>query len=212
MTEAKSTIPHFRLVSEIEVDALLELRTELCACDPTPKISLNDLLIKACATALIDVPQLNIQWVDTEIRQFVDADISVATAVVDGLLTPIIFGANRKSVREISREVRELASRARQNTLKMSEIAGGSFSISNLGMFGVRQFDAIVNSPQCAILAIGAARPSVVVTQDRAIRIATVLCATLSVDHRAIDGATAARFCAVLKACIEKPDWLRAAL
>jgi len=205
MTEAMRTIPHFRLVADIEVDALLELRRELRECDPDANLSLNDLLIKACATALMEVPAINLQWRDNELHQYRTADISVVTAVEGGLSTPIIRRAESKSVWEISREVKELTSRAAKNTLKMEEVFGGSFSISNLGMHGVDQFDAIINPPQCAILAIGAARSRVVVSPERETRIATLMRATLSLDHRAIDGVTGAAFLSALRKPVEQP-------
>lgn len=209
MTEAKRTIPHFRLTVEIEVDAMMGLRKELLARNPNANVSLNDLLIKACATALMNKPAVNIQWVEGEIHQYHTADISVVIAVEGGLSTPIIRSAESKTIWEISREVKQLASRASNNTLKMNEILGGSFSVSNLGMYGVDQFDAIVNPPQCAILSIGRAKPSMVVSESGEARIATVLRATLSVDHRAIDGTTGAKFLKTLRQVAEQPrDWL----
>lgn len=208
MAEAKRTIPHFRLTVEIDVDALLELRRRLRAkhSDTTP--SLNDFLIKACAGALMETSAINIQWMEGEIRQFRTADISVVTALEDGLSTPIVRNAEHKTVWEISREVRELAARAAKNALKMHEIIGGSFSISNLGMHGIDQFDAIVNPPQCAILAVGVAKPSVIVSAEKEMRIANVMRATLSADHRAIDGAVGAAFLARLRERIEHPQCL----
>jgi pyruvate dehydrogenase E2 component (dihydrolipoamide acetyltransferase) len=206
MTEAKQTIPHFRLSVNLEVDALLELRKELQGANPEEKLSLNDLLVKACAMALMDTPGVNVQWAQDEIHQYRAADISVVTAIEGGgLSTPIIRSAESKTVWEISREVKALITRAAQNALRMDEIAGGSFSISNLGRYGVDQFDAIINPPQCAILAIGAAKPRVVVAHARETRIATVLKATLSVDHRAIDGATGAAFLSALRQRVEQP-------
>lgn len=209
MTEAKRTIPHFRLVADVEVDALLGVRKQLREQDPDARLSLNDLLIKACASALMDTPALNIQWVDGEIHQYRTADISVVTAIEGGLSTPIIRSAESKTIWEISREVKALTARAAKNALKMHEIVGGSFSMSNLGMYGVDQFDAIINPPQCAILAVGAAKPRVVVSAERETRIATILRMTLSADHRAIDGATGAAFLAALRHRLEDPTQLR---
>jgi pyruvate dehydrogenase E2 component (dihydrolipoamide acetyltransferase) len=212
MVEAKRTIPHFHLSSDMELDALIELRKELQEAKPEANPSLNDLLIKACATTLMDAPAINIQWAEKEIHQYRSADISVVTALEGGgLSTPIIRSADSKSIWEISREVKELTARAKQNALKMDEIAGGSFSISNLGMYGIDQFDAIINPPQCAILAVGAAKSRTVVSCERETRVATVLTATLSCDHRAIDGATGAAFLSALRHRIEQPEHLRPA-
>jgi pyruvate dehydrogenase E2 component (dihydrolipoamide acetyltransferase) len=209
VAEAKRTIPHFRLVADIEVDALLEIRKELQARNLKARLSLNDLLIKATATALMDIPAVNVQWAETEIHQYHNADISVVIALEGGgLSTPIIRSAQTKSIWEISREVKELTTRAARNALKTEDILGGSFSVSNLGMYGVEQFDAIINLPQCAILAVGAAKPRVLTSSERAIRIATVLRATLSVDHRAIDGATGAAFLSALRQRLEQPGHL----
>jgi pyruvate dehydrogenase E2 component (dihydrolipoamide acetyltransferase) len=203
MAESKRTIPHFRLSADLEVDALLELLEQLRQRNREVKLSLNDLIIKACAMALMDTPAVNIQWADTQIHQFRTVDISVVTAVEGGLSTPIIRRANEKSIWEISREVKDLTARAAKSALKMEEILGGSFSISNLGMYGVDRFDAIINPPQCAILAIGAARPQAVVSAERQIRIATLMSATLSLDHRAIDGTAGAAFLSALRERVE---------
>jgi pyruvate dehydrogenase E2 component (dihydrolipoamide acetyltransferase) len=205
MSEAKRTIPHFRLMADIEVDALLARRTEWRHARPGIGLSLNDLLIKACAQALMDVPEVNVQWADNELHQFASADISIVTAVEGGLSTPIVRKAQVKSVWKISSEVKELTARAARNELKMEEIMGGSFSISNLGMYGVDEFDAVINPPQCAILAVGAARSRCVVSRDLEPRVATVMRVTLSADHRAIDGVAGARFLAALKSRIEAP-------
>lgn len=211
MTEAKRTIPHFRLGADIEVDALLMRRTELRQARPGSALSLNDLLIKACAQALMDVPDVNVQWADNELHQFANADISIVTAVDGGLVTPIVRSAEAKSIWQISTEVRELAARAARNELKMQEIVGGSFSISNLGMHGVDEFDAVINPPQCAILAIGAAKSRCVVSRDREAKVAMVMRVTLSADHRAIDGVLGARFLTVFKRRIESPLQIAAA-
>ena len=211
MSEAKRTIPHFRLTAEIEVDALLARRTKLREARPGVSLSLNDLLIKACAEALMDVPEVNVQWAENELHQFASADISVVTAVEGGLATPIVRKADAKSVWEISAEVKELAARAARNELKMQEVLGGSFSISNLGMYGVDEFDAIINPPQCAILAVGAARSRCVPWRGLEPHVATVMRMTLSADHRAIDGVVGARFLAALKGRIEAPLEISAA-
>jgi len=204
MTEAKQSIPHFRLLAEIDVGQLLEIRKRLCEGHPSESLSINDLLVKACAAALMDVPAINVQWCEGQIRQYDTADISVVTALQDGLATPIVRDASSKSVWEIAREIRELIARANRNALRMDEILGGSFSISNLGMYGVDQFDAIINPPQAMIMAIGAGekRPYVV---DDCLQIATVMTATGSFDHRAIDGADGAQLMKVFKELCEKP-------
>ena len=207
MAEAKQTIPHYRVSSDIEMDTLLALRKKHNEKNPDQKVSVNDFIIKACATALMEKPAINIQLIDDEIHQYHQADISVVIAVEGGLSTPVIRNANNKTVAEIAEEVQVLAARAQNGTLKMDEILGGTFSISNLGMYGVDQFDAIINPPQCAILAIGSAKPQPIV-KDGDIAIATVMRVTLSLDHRAIDGATGAQFLDVLKEKLQNPDHL----
>lgn len=204
MSDAKRTIPHFRVTADIEMDALVKLRRDLQQAGH--EVSLNDLLVKACALALVEVPSVNVQWAEDGIHQFRTADISIVTAVAGGLSTPIIRNADSKSVLQIASELRELVQRAGRNALKLHEIQGGSFSISNLGMYGVDQFDAIVNPPQCAILAIGSAKPQAVVGADGQIRVASVLRATLSVDHRAIDGVAAATFLGVLRRHVQRSE------
>lgn len=203
--EAKQTIPHFRLCADIDVDAVHALRQAQSG----DRLSITDVLVKACATALMQAPGLNLQWVDGEIRQLKSADIAVVVALHDGLSTPIVRNADGKSVWEIAHELKELARRAKANLLKTTEIYGGSFSISNLGMFGVPEFDAIINPPQCAILAVGAARATVVAHGSLGTRIASILRVTLSCDHRAINGATGARFLSVLKRLLESREQLQ---
>ena len=205
MTEAKQTIPHYRLGVDIRMDALMAAREALRAGRPGAAISLNDLLIKACASALMEMPAVNIQWVGGVIHRYPSADISVVMAIDGGLSTPIIRAAETKSEWAIAREVRELSARAAANTLKMQEVFGGTFTISNLGMYGVDEFDAIINAPQCAILALGRAAPRVV-ADNGGMAIATMLRATLSVDHRAIDGAVGAQFLSTLRQYVEQPD------
>lgn len=209
MTEAKQMVPHYRLGVDIRMDALIAARETLRSGRPGEAISLNDLLIKACAGALMDTPAVNIQWVGGAIHQYPTADISVVTAINGGLSTPIIRAAESKSVWAIAREVRELGARAAANTLKMEQVFGGTFTISNLGMYGIDEFDAIINPPQCAILALGRATQRVVADGGR-IAVATVLRATLSVDHRAIDGALGAEFLSSLRRRVEQPDALLA--
>jgi pyruvate dehydrogenase E2 component (dihydrolipoamide acetyltransferase) len=209
MAVAKQTIPHFRIVADMEVDELMRLRCEFRAQRELAPVSLSHFVIKASAMALMDVPEVNIQWGDNAIRQYRMADIAVITALDDGLSTPIIRNADSKTVWDIASELRDLVSRARSHALQMDEICGGTFSISNLGMYDVDQFDAIVNPPQCAILAVGAAKPRIVLTSTGATRIATMMRLTLSVDHRAIDGVLAAKFVSALRRRLEQPDYLR---
>lgn len=210
MAEAKRTIPHFRLVADLEMDALLILRRELRRREPERDLSLNDLVIKACATALTDAPAINCQWVEGEIHQYRTADISVVTAVEGGLSTPIVRNAQSKTIWQISSEVKDLTARAARHALRMDDVLGGTFSISNLGMYGVDQFDAIVNPPQCAILAIGRAKPCFVPSEDGSARVATLMRVTLSVDHRALDGVAAAKFLSALRTRVEQPAHMTA--
>jgi len=203
---SKSTIPHFYLRAQVCVDALLALREQTRRLEGQA-FSVNDYLIRACALALRQVPDVNIQVHGDEIRRFAHADIAVAVATEKGLLTPIIRAAETKSVAAISREMRSLAESARAGSLKSEDYQGGSFSLSNLGMFGIDQFDAIVNPPQGAILAVGAARRKPV-EANFALSFATVVELSLSCDHRAIDGAVGARFMAALRTLIEDPETL----
>lgn len=205
MTEAKRTIPHFRIVADIEMDALLTMRDNTNVTRADAKVSVNDCVVKACASALMEHPGVNIQFTGDAIHQYHNADISVVIAIDGGLTTPVIRQANKKSVREIAAEVKTLAARAAKGQLRMDEIVGGSFSISNLGAYGVHQFDAIINPPQCAILAVGRAKARIVAATNGEIRTATVLRATLSVDHRTVDGATAAAFMATLSDVLQQP-------
>jgi pyruvate dehydrogenase E2 component (dihydrolipoamide acetyltransferase) len=163
MTETIRTIPHFRLVADIDMGALFAGRNRLNAEDSSIKVSVNDCMIKACAMALMECPAVNIQLVEDEIRQYHQADISVVIAVEGGLSTPVIRAANRKGLRDIAAEAQALAARATAGRLRMEEILGGTFSVSNLGGYGVEQFDAIINAPQCAILAVGRAKPKMTV-------------------------------------------------
>lgn len=205
--EAHQSIPHYRVAVDIETDELLRLRREINSRNSDIRISVNDLLIKACATALIERPELNIHLVDGEIRQYAEPHIAVVVAVPGGVLTPVIRGAGGKTVPEISGEMGALAERATAGRLKRSEITGGTLTISNLGMYGVDQFDAIISPPQCAVLAVGAAKPQPVI-RNGAVCAATVMRATLSADHRVIDGAGAAEFLATLRRILEAPQAL----
>nr|WP_047169504.1 2-oxo acid dehydrogenase subunit E2 [Sphingomonas sp. Y57] len=203
LTEAKQQIPHFYVRRRVRADRLLALRAGVQGQRP----SVNDYLVRACALALMEVPQVNIQVHGQEIHRFADADVAVAVATEKGLVTPIVRAADRLSVTEISAVMAGLAQRARSGKLKPEEFTGGSFSLSNLGGFGVEQFDAIINPPQGAILAVGTARPEPI-DDDGAIRIVPVLHLSLSCDHRAIDGADGGRFMAALAGLIENPGLL----
>ncbi|WP_370310562.1 dihydrolipoamide acetyltransferase family protein [Sphingobium abikonense] len=203
LTEAKQQIPHFYVRRRVRADRLLALRGAIQGERP----SVNDFIIRACALALMEVPALNIQVHDKEMHRFSGADIAVAVATDRGLVTPILFGADDLSLTDIHGRMASLAQRARTGKLRPEEFTGGSFSISNLGGFGVEQFDAIINPPQGAILAVGAARPEPV-DDDGAIRIVPVLHLSLSCDHRAIDGADGGRFMAALAKLIEQPHLL----
>ncbi|MBN9787623.1 pyruvate dehydrogenase complex dihydrolipoamide acetyltransferase [Pseudonocardia sp. TMWB2A] len=206
LTEAKQTIPHIYLTVDIRLDALLKLRGELNASlEPRGiKLSVNDMLIKALATALKQVPKCNVSIFGDQLVSYDRADISVAVSVPNGLITPIITGADGKAISAISTEMGELAGRAKEGKLQPHEYQGGTASLSNMGMFGIKQFDAVINPPQGMILAVGAGekRPYIV---DDALAIATVMSATGSFDHRAIDGADGAQLMKALKELIESP-------
>jgi pyruvate dehydrogenase E2 component (dihydrolipoamide acetyltransferase) len=209
LTEAKSTIPHFYVSMDIEIDAMVKLMGELNAKAPKEGpgvylITINDLVIKAAAATLRRVPTVNASWTDDGIALYDDVDISVAVAIPDGLITPIIRKADQKGLATISREMKDLAGRARTGKLKPEEFQGGGFSISNMGMFGVSEFSAIINPPQAAILAVAAGRKRPVVKDD-ALAIATVMTCTLSVDHRAVDGALGAQWLREFKRIVEDP-------
>lgn len=202
---SKQQSPHFRLSVDLDLERLLALRQDINREVPGVKISVNDLLVKACALALVAVPDVNIQFDEAaqSIRRFTDADISVAVALPAGLIT-IVRSANRKSISDISNEIHSLVTRAKAGTLKPEEFQGGTFSLSNLGMLGVRQFDAIINPPQSAILAIGAGEVRAVV-RDGQIVARQQMTVSLSCDHRVIDGAAGAAFLRELKRLIETP-------
>jgi pyruvate dehydrogenase E2 component (dihydrolipoamide acetyltransferase) len=204
LQSSKQTAPHFRVQIDAEIDALLAVRKQINAANSAAKVSVNDFMVKACAAALMQVPAINVQFDGEQVKYFKDADISVAVAVADGLITPIVSSANHKGLIAISNEVRDLATRAKINRLKPSEFVGGSFCISNLGMFGIKQFDAIINPPQGAILAVGTGEQRPVVKEGQ-LSIATVVSLTLSSDHRIIDGAVAAQFMSILKGYLEQP-------
>jgi pyruvate dehydrogenase E2 component (dihydrolipoamide acetyltransferase) len=206
LTESKQQVPHIYLTVDVRLDALLKLRGELNASLEARgiKLSVNDMLIKALALALVQVPKCNVSFAGDNMLQYARADISVAVSVPTGLITPIITDAANKSLSRISTEVGELAARAKEGKLQPHEYQGGTASISNMGMMGIKQFDAVINPPQGMILAVGAGekRPYIV---DDALAIATVMSATGSFDHRAIDGADGAMFMKVFKELVEKP-------
>ncbi len=206
LTESKQTVPHIYLTVDVRLDALLKLRGELNASLESRgvKLSVNDLLIKAQAVALMQVPSCNVMFTPDQLITFQRADISVAVSTPSGLITPIIFGADTASLSSIATQMKDLAGRAREGKLKPEEYQGGTASISNMGMFGITQFDAVINPPQGMILAVGAGekRPYVI---DGELGIATVMSATGSFDHRAIDGADGAQFMKAFKALVEKP-------
>jgi pyruvate dehydrogenase E2 component (dihydrolipoamide acetyltransferase) len=205
LTESWQTIPHIFLNIECELDALLETRSRLNErADGAYKISINDFIIRAAAFALAKVPALNVRWTDTAMQQLSSIDIAVAVAMDDGLITPIIREADQKGLAEISVEMKDLGTRGREGKLMPEEYQGGSFTISNLGMFGIKSFGAIINPPQVAIMAVGAGQKHAVV-RDGALIIATVMACTLSCDHRAVDGAVGATFLKAFKGFIEEP-------
>ncbi|MFZ4125322.1 MAG: pyruvate dehydrogenase complex dihydrolipoamide acetyltransferase [Rickettsiales bacterium] len=212
LQESKQTVPHFYLTIEVEIDTLLEARQQLNEHataqskdgKPPYKLSVNDMVIRATALALRDMPACNVSWYDDAIVQYQNVDISVAVATDGGLITPIIRNADQKSLPQISAEMKELAARARENKLKPEEFQGGGFSVSNLGMYGIKNFQAIINPPQACILAVGAGEEVVRVREGSVVAV-NVMSLTLSVDHRAVDGALGAQYLQALKRYIEQP-------
>ena len=204
LTESKQTAPHFYLTVDCRIDELLYLRKKLNANANDYKLSVNDLIIRAAALALKEVPEANASWFEDAVRMWHTVDISVAVAIEGGLITPIIRGAEGKGLKAISSEMKDLAERARIGKLAPEEYQGGTFSISNLGMFGIKEFSAVINPPQGAILAVGAGEPRPVVV-DGALAVGMVMTCTLSVDHRVVDGAVGAAFMQVFKDLIEEP-------
>jgi pyruvate dehydrogenase E2 component (dihydrolipoamide acetyltransferase) len=207
LTEAKQNIPHFYLRKEIKIDELLQVRLRLNAhlAERNNKLSINDFIIKSCALALQSVPMANAVWAEDKILQLKPSDIAVAVSVEDGLFTPIIRDADEKSLSNLSKEMKELAEKARSKKLMPSEYQGGSFSISNLGMFGVDDFDAVINPPHGAILAVGRGLKKPIVNDDDTISVANVMSLTLSVDHRVIDGALGADLLQNIAKYLEDP-------
>jgi pyruvate dehydrogenase E2 component (dihydrolipoamide acetyltransferase) len=206
LSESKQTVPHIYLTVDINLDALLKLRGELNKGLESRgiKLSVNDMLVKAQAAALMEVPACNVQFAGDTLIQFKRADISVAVSIPGGLITPVVTGADTKSLSAIAAEIKDLAGRAREGKLQPHEYAGGTASLSNMGMYGIKQFEAIINPPQAMILAIGAGEKRPYVVGD-SLQIATVMSATGSFDHRAIDGADGAAFMAAFKRLVENP-------
>ncbi|RCL02490.1 MAG: pyruvate dehydrogenase E2 component (dihydrolipoamide acetyltransferase) [Candidatus Tokpelaia sp. JSC188] len=214
LVESKQTVPHFYVTIDCELDALLELRLSINkaapmkktddASIPTYKISINDMIVKSVALALKEIPDANVSWLDSGVLRHICVDIGVAVAIPNGLITPIVRHADEKSLQTISNEMKSLVKRARQRKLKPAEYQGGSTAISNMGMFGVKEFSAILNPPQATIFAIGSGEKRVLVKDD-AIKAVTVMSVTISVDHRVIDGALAAELAQTFRRLIENP-------
>lgn len=208
LAQSKSEVPHFYLRADCHVDALMVAREQINL-NRDQSISINDFVIRAAAVALTKIPQLNVSWREEGVMTFLQTDISVAVDTPSGLLTPIVFNAAEKTLSAISAEMRGLASQARAGKLRLDQFQGGTFSISNLGMFGVADFDAIINQPQGAILAVGAVRTIPIVRNDAVVP-GRVMSVVLSVDHRVIDGSTAARWLGAFRTLIEQPIQLLA--
>ncbi|MCL4066726.1 pyruvate dehydrogenase complex dihydrolipoamide acetyltransferase [Pseudomonas sp. GX19020] len=207
LTEAKQTIPHFYLRRDVKLDALIAFRAELnhALTGRGVKLSVNDFIIKACAIALQEVPDANAVWAGDRILKLKPSDVAVAVAIEGGLFTPVLRDADKKSLSALSAEMKDLAHRAKSKKLAPHEYQGGSFAISNLGMFGIENFDAVINPPHGAILAVGAGLKKPVVAEDGSIGVATMMSMTLSVDHRVIDGALGAQFLKAVVEALENP-------
>jgi pyruvate dehydrogenase E2 component (dihydrolipoamide acetyltransferase) len=203
LTESKTTVPHFYLTADCKVDALLELRKSINETSPI-KISVNDIVVKAVGSALMDVPESNVVWSPEAMQRYESADISIAVTTEGGLFTPVIRGVEKRTLSNLSMEISELASRARAGKLRQEDLEGGSFAVSNLGMFGTKEFSAILNPPQSGILAVGAASPRAIV-EDGQVVVANIMTVTLSADHRAVDGALAAQWLSAFVKRIENP-------
>lgn len=204
LTESKTSVPHFYLAAHVRADRLIELRKEVNAAS-SRKISVNDFIVKAVASALVDVPAANAIWNGDSIRQFHSVDIGVAVAVPNGLLTPVVRGTEQLGLTELSAQLGDLADRARSGRLQQHELEGGSFAVSNLGMYGVDAFSAIINPPQAGILAVAAAKRQPVIDDSGDVVVESVMTLTLSADHRVIDGTVAAEWVAAVVARLESP-------
>ncbi|HZX86724.1 MAG TPA: 2-oxo acid dehydrogenase subunit E2, partial [Reyranella sp.] len=206
MLESKQTVPHFYLTVDLEIDALLAARQAINAVAEKrgAKVSVNDMMIKACAKALRDHPDCNASWTEDEMIQYGAIDISVAVATDRGLITPIVRSADMKGLAQIATEMKDLAARAKTGKLKLDEFQGGGFTISNLGMFGIQSFSAIINPPQAMILAVGAGEERAVVRKGQVV-VRNMMSCTLAVDHRVVDGAMGAQFLQTLRAYVEQP-------
>lgn len=206
MLESKQTVPHFYVTVELEIDALLAARQAInvVAEKKGTKVSVNDMVVKACAKALRDHPECNASWTEDEMIQYGAVDISVAVATDRGLITPIVRNADLKGLAQIATETKDLAARAKTGKLKLDEFQGGGFTISNLGMFGVKEFAAIINPPQAMILAVGAGEERPVARRGQVV-VRNMMSVTLAVDHRVVDGAMGAQFLQTLRAYVEQP-------
>ncbi len=204
LTESKQNVPHFYLTIDCQVDKLISLKNDINSADENNKVTINDLVIKAVAFSMKKFPDINSSWIDNKILRYSNIDISIAVALEDGLITPIVKNADKKGILSISKEVKDLVSRARSGKLKPEEFQGGGFTISNLGMFGIKAFSAIINPPQSCIMAVGASKKQPIVMNEK-IEIAEIMTVTLSVDHRTVDGALGAKFLNAFKHYIESP-------
>ncbi len=204
LIESKTTIPHFYMEEDCMIDNLISIKNEM----KEKGVTLNDIIIKAVASSITQIPEINVSWDNEHIIKYCTADISVAVAINDGLITPILRNAETKTLLQISQETKSLIHKAKNSLLKPEEYQGGNFTISNLGMFGVKKFFAIINPPQSAILSVGAAKPTPVVDTRGDIKVSNVMSISLSLDHRVIDGSIGAKFIQTLKKCLENPIWM----
>jgi pyruvate dehydrogenase E2 component (dihydrolipoamide acetyltransferase) len=204
LVESKQNIPHFYLIVDCQIDKLVSFKNEINSAGEGNRVTINDLVVKAVALSMQKFPDINASWVENKILKYSNVDISIAVALDDGLITPIVKNADKKSILSISKEVKDLAGRARSGKLKPEEFQGGGFTISNLGMFGIKTFSAIINPPQSCIMAVGASKKQPIVVNEK-IEIAEIMTVTLSVDHRTVDGALGAKFLNAFKHYIENP-------
>lgn len=204
LAESKAKVPHFYVTAHVRVDKLLSVRREVNSSSPR-KISVNDFVVKAVGAALAEVPDANVAWNGDSIRHFQSVDVAVAVAVPNGLVTPVVRGVETRGLVELSAEIAQLAEAARSGRLRQEQLEGGSFTVSNLGMYGVDEFSAIINPPHAGILAAGAAKPQPIVGDDGQLAVGTVMALTLSADHRVIDGAIAAKWIAAVVSRLETP-------